>query len=416
MLKIRNVKDVVEWRMCIGCGACAYICPYNKIELVDIPNDGIRPIVDTEGCDSCTECLDVCPGFNIVNEPIVTDGELNRQLTKSCGKILEIWEGYTTDKEMCYLGSSAGVASALALYCIEKEGMNGVLHIGSDLNNPFRNRTYLSKNREEILAKTGSRYAPASPCDTLHEIETSSRPCIFIGKPCDVTALRKAQNLKPELDKRVGLAISIFCAGTPSTQATLDLLKANNINPNNVKEIRYRGKGWPGMFIVELKNEKTAKINITYKESWGFLQAYRPFRCHLCPEGTGDSADISCGDPWYRQIEEDMMGSSLILVRTVTGKELLKRACEAGIIKLKRLEPHYVTESQKNLIRKRSVIWGRILVLKAFGIPSPKLKGFYLFHNWMKASFLDKVKSILGTAKRIIIRKYTKRKKIEGLV
>ena len=39
------------------------------------------------------------------------------------GYALEIWEGYAADPEIRRLGSSGGLLSALALYCLEKEGM-----------------------------------------------------------------------------------------------------------------------------------------------------------------------------------------------------------------------------------------------------------------------------------------------------
>lgn len=34
-MRIKNVKNVTEWRLCPGCGACAYVRPENKIKLMD---------------------------------------------------------------------------------------------------------------------------------------------------------------------------------------------------------------------------------------------------------------------------------------------------------------------------------------------------------------------------------------------
>ena len=52
-----------------------------------------------------------------------------------------------------------------------------------------------------------------------------------------------------------GITIGIFCAGTPSSQGTLDLLEKQGIDPRTVEEIRYRGNGWPGKFSVKIKGE-----------------------------------------------------------------------------------------------------------------------------------------------------------------
>ena len=181
-----------------------------------------------------------------------------------------------SDPEIRHKGSSGGLLTALSLYCLEREAMHGVLHIGSDPSDPLRNKTMMSHTRAELLTKTGSRYAPASACDSLHLIESAPVPCVFIGQPTEVTALRKAEQLRPALAKNVGLALSFFCAGSPARKGTMELLKSMGVDPAEVKDIRYRGNGWPGMFAVTLKGQSAPSHFRSYKESWGFVQAYRP--------------------------------------------------------------------------------------------------------------------------------------------
>ncbi|MCD4754248.1 MAG: Coenzyme F420 hydrogenase/dehydrogenase, beta subunit C-terminal domain [Deltaproteobacteria bacterium] len=145
---------------------------------------------------------------------------------------------------------------------------------------------------------------------------------------------------------------------------------------------------------------------MSYAESWGFLNKYRPYRCYLCPDGTSEFADISCGDPWYRETKEDASGYSLVLVRTEKGRKILNGAIESEYVSLKPTDPKILEKSQKNLLLKRGAIWGRLLTMKAFGIPTPHYKGFSLFKNWLTIPLMDKVRSIFGTARRIIQRKY----------
>ena len=143
-------------------------------------------------------------------------------------------------------------------------------------------------------------------------------------------------------------------------------------------------------------------------ESWGFLQKFRPFRCYLCPDGTSELADISCGDPWYREIKEGDAGFSLALVRTQRGREILHGAMDSGYVSLERVGPKILKDSQRNLLEKRKAIWGRLLAMKFFGIPTPRLVGFYLFQNWLKLPIPEKARSFLGTVRRIIQRKLYK--------
>ncbi len=407
-VKIRNAQHVAEWRLCVGCGACYYACPHKNIELVNFVNMGIRPVVQSQQCKSCSECLKVCPGYeSSFPDSNGEDGYIT-VLRKEWGPILEIWEACASDPEIRYHGSSGGVVTALALYCLEREGMAGVLHTSSNPEHPWENKSMWSQDKRSLLSAAGSRYSPASPCDSLAQIEAAEKPCVFIGKPCDVRALRKAQVMRKNLDDNVGLAIGIFCAGTPSTQATLDLLRSENINIERISDIRYRGKGWPGMFSVTEKGENYPATSLSYRHAWGFLQAYRPYSCYLCPDSTSEFADIACGDPWYRDIQKDDKGFSLVLVRSEKGQKVLQRAAKAGYIKLNNVEPHILQASQKNLLRKRRSLWGRLFVMKMFGIPVPTLKGFPLFQNWMAATLPDKMRSILGTCKRIVLRKYTR--------
>jgi coenzyme F420 hydrogenase subunit beta len=87
---------------------------------------------------------------------------------------------------------------------------------------------------------------------------------------------------------------------------------------------------------------------------------------------------------------------------------ILRGAIEAGYVVLERRDPQILEKSQQNLSAKRSAIWGRLLVMKTFGIPTPRLRGFHLFESWRQLSKKEKARSILGTARRIIQRGYYK--------
>jgi len=405
-VKLRNAHEVAEWRLCVGCGACAYVCPEQNITLVNVVNSGIRPIYDPARCKECGECIKVCPGYETSNAYPEEKSEVIEELKKSWGTILEVWEGYAKDPDIRFHGSSGGLASALALYCLEKGGMEGVLHTAEDEKNPLLNKTVISRNRADILSRTGSRYLPAAPCGDLQLIESAHEPCVFIGKSCDVAAMRKIVELRPALDKKVGLAIGIFCAGTPSIKGTMDLLEKLDIDVDDVGALRYRGKGWPGFFSAQCKKDANRIESLSYREAWGFIQAYRPYRCYLCPDATSELADISCGDPWYRDIREGGPGYSLVLVRTKKGRQILRGAIEAGYVTLERALPKVLSLSQKDMPIKRGAVWGRLLTMRAFGIPVPEFVGFSLFNNWLAIPAKEKARSVIGTIKRIMKRKY----------
>ena len=105
-----------------------------------------------------------------------------------------------------------------------------MLHVRAVPDEPWRNEPVLSRDPDEVLAASGSRYAPASPGEGLALVEAAPGPCVVIGKPCDIAGVRQAARLRPELAERIDLTIAVFCAGTPSTRGTLEMLAAMGVD------------------------------------------------------------------------------------------------------------------------------------------------------------------------------------------
>lgn len=191
----------------------------------------------------------------------------------------------------------------------------------------------------------------------------------------------------------------------PSVEGNLELLRRQGCeDPESLKSLRYRGNGWPGMWRAEWTDAAGEEhaAEMTYAESWGFLQKYRQWRCYICPDHTGEFADIAVGDPWYRPIEPGEHGKSLIVARTERGRQLLHDAVEAGYITLETKDASLLPRSQPGLLTTRGGLWGRLLTLRLFGAKTPHFVGFPLFRFWAGSlSFSKKLSSITGTAKRI---------------
>ena len=401
--RLRHAGDLARWGLCLGCGACAFICPEENIRLADCIDEGIRPeVANPAACGSCHACLAVCPAWENDHTEINQRPGVLRELVPFCGPVMEIWEGHASDPEIRFRGASGGVITALAAFALAHESVHGVLHVGMDQDDPTRNRTGLSRTRGELLKCTGSRYAAASACDRLQLIADAAGPCLFIGQPSEVTALRKAQALRPDLNRNVSLALSFFCAGSPSRRGTLRLLESLGLPAGDVADLRYRGNGWPGNFTATPRSDRAAPRPLTYAEAWGFVQAYRPFSTQLSPDGTGEDADLSCGDPWYRPIAPGEAGSSLVVVRTEAGRSFLHRAMAAGAVTLTPADPWKLLESQKNLLAKRGAVGGRIAALALLGRPAPQLRGFSLFANWLRLPLRQRVRSVFGTLRRFL--------------
>jgi coenzyme F420 hydrogenase subunit beta len=405
-LKVLNIQDVAEFQLCTGCGACAYAEP-DSIEMIDVLEHGRRPRMRA-GVPAGAETVSgmaVCPGIDQSHAHPDDGPPVREGLRESWGPVLQMWEGHASDAAIRFGGSSGGVASALALHAIERGGMHGVLHIKARQDIPYLNRTVLSRTRDDILSATGSRYSPASPCDGLQMVEDAPAPCVFIGKPCDNVAVSKARRIRPGLDANLGLTIAFFCAGTPTTAGTIDMLRRMGVSDlSTIKSLRYRGNGWPGLATVTVVTESgDEQSTLTYEQSWGeVLSRKKQWRCNLCPDRTGEFADISVGDPWYQEVAEGDPGRSLILARTERGRRAIQAALESGYIVATPAEDWKLPASQTGFVGLRGSIWGRLLALRIMRIPVPRLRGYSLFKHWVfRIGVSEKIKCILGAMRRV---------------
>ena len=412
--KIQTLQDIVEYQLCCGCGACSYLHP-DEIEMKDFAEYGRRPVFsESDDPTRYSDAFIICPGHMLQHQPEKRFAGIIESLRLGWGPVLEIWEGYAIDDEIRHKSSSGGAISAIALYCLEKAGATGVLQVTADAQQPHLNVTEMSNNRESIIAASGSRYSPASPCEKLALLEKGESKGVFVGKPCDVAAARNIAEKNKELCKNLFLTISCFCAGTPSTSGTREMLKQMGIeNDNCLKKLRYRGYGWPGNTVADFFNgQQIESKEISYEKAWGdVLQKYRQWRCHICPDRTGEFADISAGDPWYKDTDDEN-GQSLILIRTPKGREIFQDALANGYLKAKKIKPELLPMSQVHLKNARARIWGQLLALKITRTPAPTYTGFGLKEFWQKELTLSgKIRSVLGTIRRVYRKNLNQRQK-----
>ncbi len=404
-MKISTIEDVAEWQLCTGCGVCAYVQP-GQITMVDDPQMGRRPVVSLIGGPERTtdEALAACPGIGL------THGDLppgaHQVLGKTWGPVLEVWEGKATDEDLSFRASSGGVSTALAIHGIEQLNMAGVLHIASREDAPLLNETRFSTDRAGVLAAVGSRYSPASPGDGLARLEQASRPSVMIGKPCDIAGARKALSVRPALRAKLGLTIAIFCAGTPTLAGTMEMLRAMGVDdPTKVRALRYRGHGWPGEATATVVDSPGVERSLTlsYQQSWSdILQRHRQWRCYVCPDHSGEFADIAVGDPWDTPPDGTTEATSLIVVRTEQGRRALISAMQAGVVAAVQVDPLRLPAAQPWLAKARGATGARVAALRLVGIPTPRYRGMPMWSAWFSDLTLrEKLQSTVGTLRRI---------------
>jgi coenzyme F420 hydrogenase subunit beta len=283
--------------------------------------------------------------------------------------------------------------------------VDGVLQVMPDPDVPTQNQIVVSTTPAEVCARSGSRYAPSSPLENVTGLLESGRRYAFVGKPCDIGALRQLEKLDPRVRETFPVKLSFFCGGVPSRRATRNLLGAMSVDESELEEFRYRGNGWPGSATATKKDGSRAQIS--YAESWGgYLSKIVQFRCKICPDSVGGTADIACADAWYGDekgypIFDEQDGRSAVIARTAVGERLLKAAVEDGQLLLSPLAIEELDKMQPSQARRKRQVLSRLIALKVATRGTPRAAGLALGKAARMGTLAESARSFAGLLYRL---------------
>lgn len=396
---IHSIAEVLKADLCLGCGACQHVAP-SKISLEMNEEGYLRPLIKVPLSKEEEDlALAVCPGIHVEHNPPLSDDELMWGPIKSCQA------GWSTNAHLRHTASSGGGLSAFAGHMLKQGHVDAVLHIGVSTQDPLVNEYRISTTPEEVAQNAGSRYAPAAPLTGLREAIDKHERIAFIGKPCDVVAMRKIADVDPTVKRKVVACLSFMCAGVPSIKGTHAVLKKLNSPQEQVVEFRYRGNGWPGLATAILADG--TMNSMTYDDSWGkILNKHLQFRCKVCFDGTGEFADLTCADAWHGDAdgyplfaEED--GRSLVIARTAIGEEILQSSLVSRDIATDHIEVSSLAKIQPYQRDRKIYALARLSALALAMRKAPKYTQKSLFNLAKKGSLKAFARNMLGTLKRL---------------
>ncbi|MGB1010777.1 MAG: Coenzyme F420 hydrogenase/dehydrogenase, beta subunit C-terminal domain, partial [Thiolinea sp.] len=241
-----------------------------------------------------------------------------------------------------------------------------ILHAKAARNQPAFGERTISTTGSEVLAAAGSRYGPTAPLlDVLEQLD-KGLTFAFIGKPCDIAALRNLARYDSRVNQLVKYMLTPVCGGfMPPEGMERFLHKDLGVEPEQIVSLRYRGFGCPGATRVELADGTVYEKG--YTDFWGTDESMwvLPFRCKVCPDGIGEAADIAASDTWPGgspdpATEADDPGTNAIVVRTMRGVQLMQRAVEAGYLTVTdTLDPRYMDNVQPHQRNKKYAVGAR---------------------------------------------------------
>ena len=296
-------RTVCKEGMCAGCMYCLEKCPKDAIKIEDLLL-AYNAVIDTDRCMDCNACHEVC--------------QANHRIEFTAP--IQWKQGWSKQEEVRAQSSSGGIATAIEKVFVRDGGLvcsctfsDGEFGFG------------FAETEEEVKKFVGSKYVKSNPLGIYKRIqkELESRKVMFVGLPCQVSAVR---NFVGEKLSRNLYTADMICHGSPSPQVLEIFLRQHGIELKEIKNISFRAK-----------TKFQLKQNVRYIGTPGTLDKYSiaflnmldyTENCYNCPYARRERvSDITLGDSWGSELsdEEKRKGISLILCQTEKGMKLLNR-------------------------------------------------------------------------------------------
>ena len=307
---------IVNKGKCAGCHACANACPRNCINMVRDIEGFEYPVVDEGACVHCNLCNSVCP----------------IETTQLVSGSTTVYAAVNQDEGIRLASSSGGVFTLLA----ERILSEGGVVFGAAFSEDFHSAHHIAiESSEELGRLRGSKYLQSRIGDTYREVRAfleQGRSVLFSGTPCQIAGLKAY--LGKEYDTLY--TQDIICHGVPSPLVWDKYLVAREKESQSATRwVSFRNKenSWKS-YQVQIIFENSAEYKMAGSEDLymkGFLLDIflRP-SCYNCAfKGVERTSDVTLADFWgiqhmLPQMDDDK-GTSLIMVHSAKGEELIER-------------------------------------------------------------------------------------------
>ena len=324
------------------------------------------PQTRDEDCRHCGLCYEVCPGHGVDFEGLNKRlfGDIPSDL--ALGRYLASYVGHATDGSIRYNSASGGLVTALLIFALEHHLIDGALVTRMRTDNPLIPEPFIARTRQEVLSAAGSKYCPVTIGAALREVLASKGRFAVVGLPCHIQGIRKAEQQIAELSGHIRYRISIACSFNYSFHGTQRFIESLGIPPEEVEELQYRGRGWPGSMLLRVKDG--AETVVPLAEYYRKLGPYSLWRCLLCSDMLGELSDLSCGDAWLPElVKTDKAGSSFVVSRTPEAEELLEAAAAREAVELSELGLQPLLASQGRALFKKRKLRARMRLARLWG-------------------------------------------------
>ncbi|PID99169.1 hypothetical protein CSA80_03580 [Candidatus Saccharibacteria bacterium] len=277
------------------------------------------------------------------------------------GYYLKLYAGHTIEGEYRARGSSGGLVSWVASKMLEAGMVDGFIHVVKSKKPGILFEYGISRTTQDIQAGSKSRYYPAELSSVLKEVKKTPGTYTVIGIPEIITEVRLLAENDPDIAKRIKYYFGLVCGHQKTTKYAEAIAWEYGIEPGDLESIDFRVKKDSGqaieydmVFTGKTKHDGktktyTVRNNEPFVSSWahGFFKArFSDFTDNTFNE----NADITFGDAWLDEYNDDPHGNNIVIVRNKALLELLKKGMRDAELKLDAVSADTIKRSQQGLI------------------------------------------------------------------
>lgn len=316
----KSIKLIEYNDLCISCGSCIHICPFNNIDMKYSDDrekyDAVVRDIDicASKCNGLKNCLSVCPSYNTEYY------KFNSHANNLLGNIEKVYCGWSKTDSLRLNSSSGGFIKTLCNKLLDEQKIDGVISITHD-----HGLNYTPKLITDLNSMPTSIYHNINFENAFNIIKEKDGKFVLIGLPCQITGIEKLLSKKKyfNLRDRVFLKIALICGHTFDRSNIKLFSKIYNIN---LESVRYRdnaGRKKRGSTFISKSSSKIFDIynlsSIFDKISISLLyhRLLVQKNCLYCVDHIGYCADIVVGDAWQKKYEiQHDKGVNIIIVRS----------------------------------------------------------------------------------------------------
>lgn len=286
------------------------------------------------------------------------------------GPVVKARVAYAADPEIRRGSSSGGVITRVLVHLLASGKVDAAIVVRQGLPSPEQARVVLAGTVDALRACSQSVYIPVSVLDILPLLEDGKRYAITC-LPDQAAALRRLQLAGHPKAKLIQFVLGPYTGTALYPAAIHSFLRSWGVPANDpVVSLQWRAGEWPGYLEIRTQSGRVIR---SLKFYYNYLIPF--FITQNSLQGmdfANEFCDLSAGDAWSPQYEQQGGGYSVVLTRTPAMEAIVAEMIQHGELVAEEVEPLKAAEMHGHMIDfKKRGSYVRNRIRQRLGLKAP---------------------------------------------